>query len=314
MKDSRLATGPQLSELWRTPVPDPEVKEALEEWEDMRADFQDKGDLSGEAYALLITAKLHSQQRSFEESMAAVKQAQALYQEAGDRSGQAWTTVFIAELWAELASHERALHHAERAREQMQRVGDKDGEARMLFLIGNTRIRQLEDNQASVETDASRIFAGGGDEATKARRAMVDLVDFCRRQMDDQTRLGTALCMSAQVLVFQGQLQGAIDAVEEGLPLFGDGAEERSNKASAFLLGAKINHYMVALPESLQKAQSALDLFRKAEEPEGEKSTLDLLKQLRAYDFRVDGEPGPLEPLSEEHPMLTVRAGALVES
>lgn len=320
LQDARLATGPrhlprELSELWRTPVPDPEIQEALDEWEDKRVEFQDKGDLAGEAYALLITAKLQAQQRFFEDAMTAVKQAQALYLEAGDRSGQAWTTVFVAELWEELESHERALHHANRAREQMQRLGDKDGEARMLFLVGQTRLRQLEEREDAVETDANRVYEGR-DEAGLAARAMADLVDFCRTDMaEDPKRLGTALCMTAQVLVYQQKFQGAIDAVEESLPLFGDGDEERSNKASAYLLGAKVHNIMAALPASLEKAQAALALFRRAEEPEGEKSTLALLKQLRAFDFRVDGdEPSPLDPLTAEQPELTVRAGVLTGS
>lgn len=287
LKNLRASSESHIRNFWksafdREPVPDVGGEEELEEADELRADCQDRGDVLGEAGALMATARVHLKQKAFDKAVAAAREAQGLYMEAPDRLGQARALEFVADVWDSVGSPEKASAEAERARTQYQRLGDKDGEARALFLMSQCRIKQID----------RRMEAGGHkagqDEATRAAKTLAELVAFCRGLEDNPRALGSALTMFADVHVFKERYGSAAEAVDEAIPLLEE-AEEPLQKANALLLSARVRLMTSDIKESLEQAREALQIYREKFDEIGEKDALELLAQLREFDFRIDG-------------------------
>mmetsp|Transcript_28594 Transcript_28594/g.57851 ORF Transcript_28594/g.57851 Transcript_28594/m.57851 type:complete len:183 (-) Transcript_28594:39-587(-) len=174
----------------------------------------------------------------------------------------------------------------------MNRVGDEFGEARMLFLAAQNRILPLTKRSPA-------------DEVNKATKAANELLEFCRK-LNDPKALGSALCAMSQVHLHKEKFKEALEAVEESVPLF-TAANDAPNKASAKLMEARIHFAMNNLRKSLDAVQESLQLFRSEGDEEGEKACLELLGQLREFEFRVDSVAAPLAQQVGQK----VRCGAL---
>mmetsp|Transcript_103116 Transcript_103116/g.230307 ORF Transcript_103116/g.230307 Transcript_103116/m.230307 type:complete len:329 (+) Transcript_103116:58-1044(+) len=309
LKNLRASSESHIRNFWKScfdkePLPDVGGEEELEEADELRADCQERGDILGEAGALMATARVHLRQKAFDKSVAAAREAQALYMEAPDRLGQARAMEFVAEVWDSVNSPEKAATDAERARTQYSRLGDKDGEARMMFLTSQCRIKQID---RKVETGGPKA---GQDEATRASKTLAELVSFCRGLDDNPKALGSALTMLADVHVFKERYGSALEAVDEAVPLLEE-AEEPLQKANALLLSARVRLLTNDLQDSLTQTREALTIFREQFDEQGEKDALELLGQLREFDFRIDGQT-PFGEEIEEKMLESWQAGVLV--
>merc|ERR1740138_1669546 len=94
--------------------------------------------------------------------------------------------------------------------------------------------------------------------------------------------------MQADILVFRDKLQDAVDAADEAVG-FLDEAQEPVQKANALLLGARVRLMLSDVQGSLEKVRDSIAIFREKFDEQGEKDCLELLSQLREFDFRIDG-------------------------
>jgi len=207
-----------------------EYHEALDIVDEAMRFYQQTGDEKGEAIALFVRGIVLHLQGDKDLSLESLKKAQELLGDIDEKRAEAQVCRQIAEFHLERGRPEEACRMAHDARTSANRAKDRRLEAEMHIMVAQSHLKVM----AKLANDSESVaFKSEWDKAMKAANSSKNLA----RKLGQKQLLGEALHTCADVLVAQGRLRDATEALEESLQLLEEGGHQKAQVSALVLKG-----------------------------------------------------------------------------
>jgi len=255
------------------------------------------GRWQGDAQGLLSMAEVLLAESRVEEAVDIAKEAQSLFNEHKDKRGEAKALIFVAKARISSAEYEKACFAAERAHELSSRTRDELGMSEALLMAAQARSQMLQKQQTESAAKLSRGKKASGAKAplpwedlSKATKISKQAKEAAQKVGDVQAE-AAALCVMAQIQIFNGRPQTEIlGTLEEALSLAAE-ANDPKSESTALLLQAQMHLEVQELQSALKLARQAKLIVTGLNDSSATAKVDALLDQLRSYEFRVDEAP-----------------------
>lgn len=224
---------------------------------------EEEGDKRREAMARLMISSSHFAEGDLSEAVAVAREAQAILNDLGAVKEEAQALRVVAEAHVASEELEAALRAADKARRLLQAEGDPEEEVTLMFLVAQIRL-MLVTAKAKAPADKAVVAEG----IVKAMRAAEDAAAFATRLGNEQLA-GAALCVLAQVLMTNLQVEAAQKATDEAMAIF-RGLDDQQNQACVMCIQADIQLVHGNNTKALQLADRALKIYQDTGDARGE--------------------------------------------
>lgn len=259
-----------------------------------------EGHWSGDAQGQLSMAEVLCAERKFDEAVDCAKEAQNLFAEHKDRKGEARALLQVAKARLGAAEYEKALHVAERAQELFLRVNDLLGKCEALRVMAECRSKLLvkQQGQSTLKLRGRKANAKAPlpwEDLSRAATVSKQAKDAAKEVGDVQAE-AAALCVIAQIHVFNGRPQQEIlETLDDAMALAIEAGDSKT-EATALLLKAETHLQAEELQDALKAARQAELLLKSVEEDGAKAKVEEILNKLRGHEFRVDEAPARQTP------------------
>lgn len=273
---------------------------ALDSFRQAAAQFQQTGDRSGEAQALLGQAETFLWLGQSDQELQSAQQAFAIYQALGDRAGQAEALHLIGDAYLNLNQFDAGLTQLQAALQLRQELSDRQGEGWTLGLLGIGQVKQgeladgLKQLQEALSILSEDVESNRQLQQQYRRGVILAWIGNAQWQLEDDEpaaqSIQAALTLSqsignrsvemlsqfilAALLTRQDQPQAAISAYQRAQALAA-ATGNFSSQAWAFYRLGEIYKAQAQSAEALAAVQQALEMFRSIGDRRGEAQALD---------------------------------------
>jgi len=248
---------------------------------------EEEGDKKREAIVRLMVSNVHYAEGDYTEAVAVAREAQAILNDVGAFKEEAQTLRVVAEAHAANKEHQAALRAADRSRKLFQSHGSPDQEATMLFLIAQIRLLVVT-TASEIGDKSSDIF---NSNVADAKSAADEAVVSARRVGDDRLA-GSALAISAQVLLANLEVEASQKAADEAMATFKE-LNDEVNQACVMCVQADIQLVNGSNNRALKLAETALNIYQARGDARGEFVAASIREHIL----------GPPEPELPEEPL-----------
>lgn len=229
---------------------------AREVYRETLAVFQEIGEEGREADAWFRIGWMNKELSERADASAAFERAQTLYAKLGRQAEEATMLNYLGTLQYQSGEIQKSLDTRRQGLEIVRAVGDRELEAALLTSLGN-----------------SHVALGEVSKALELFRSALALAEEGR----DLNNQWLAQFGIGHVLIYQGRLEPARDALKRAQALQDKVGVSRRDRAAVLLLLANIDQREERLDDARGHLEEALDLQRNSRDRDGEAATLNSL-------------------------------------
>lgn len=215
--------------------------------------FEELGDDSGKATALLHTGLLHEYRHLPKDALEYYEQYLEIARNLGDVSGEAMALDCLGSASRVLGQHDQALIHYRQSLEIHRKIGDLGSQAQVLMNISSIQVMALGRHHEALESDgqALEIFRRIGDVSGQAE----------------------ALRAMGGTYRELGRFREALDSYEQALAICRESGDP-AGQADIIVFQGAIYHHLGRYTRALESYERALDLYRTLGDLPGEAQAL----------------------------------------
>jgi len=241
-----------------------DLKKARSTAEELLSLCEEEGDRKREAIVRLMVSNCHYAEADYSEAIAVAREAQAILNDIGASREEAHALRVVAEVHAANKEYQAALRAADRARKLLQGEGALDQEAAIVFLMAQVRLTAVT-GDGQIGDKSSQAFNTDIAEA----KSTVDEAILLARRVGDDRLAGSALAVSAQVLLANLEVEAAQKVSDEAMTTFGE-LNDEVNQACVMCVQADIQLVNGSKHRALQLAEKALKIYQEKGDSRGE--------------------------------------------